>query len=118
MLDVIAIMDFGHDPHFYRLMRDARRVADMSYPEYVAYMEAEERKRVESTRAYQRKLREYLDCMEHADELYFFGGRRRRPKGQRLRLEPKQVPAFNSTPLPGLPNECNFIPFHFPRQVW
>lgn len=111
-------MDFGHDPYFYRLMRQARRVAEMSYPEYVAYLKAENKKRVENTSAYQRKLREYLDCMDHADQLHFFGGRRRRPKGQRLRLEPKQVPAFNSTPLPGLPNECNFVPFHFPRQVW
>lgn len=104
-------MDFGDDPYFYGLMRDARLVSRVSYPEYAAYMDLQDKLRIERTPLYQKRLREYLDCMEHADELHFFGGRRRRPVGQRLRLE---YPNYLD-PLPGIP--MNYIPFHFPKQL-
>lgn len=68
-------MDFGHDPYFYEMMRRASADAAREFPNCEAYWRYLRTRHVQSNDANLR-LKEYLQCMEHADDLEKYGMRR------------------------------------------
>lgn len=69
-------MDFGHDPYFYMIMHQASADAARVFPNCEAYSRyLRIRKHVQSNDE-DLRLKEYLQCMEHADYLEKYGLRR------------------------------------------